>query len=144
MDMEPLDLKKLAAEVSAHHDIRIDADDPMMVVMTLNRLVFEHAVDEAVSRLKTSADDIERAAGRVQVRAGTALAQDIKEYSATIALKTTAAIDSIVLMAGRRGASPPRFLNARTFAIVFLWAVATFLAGIYVGTVLTGTGPGRI
>ena len=142
--MEPLDLKKLAAEVSAEYGFRIDADDPMMTVVTINRLVFERAVDEAVSRLKKSADEIERAAGRVQVRAGTALAQDVKEYAAKIEEKTTAAIDSIVAMADRRRPSTPRFLNARKFAVVFLWAVATFLAGVYVGTVLTGTGPGRI
>src|SRR5215471_5713681 len=142
--MEAFDLKKLVDEVSVQHGIRIDADDPMMVVMTLNSIVFERAVDVAVSRLKTSADELERAAGRVQVRAGTALAQDVKEYAATIEQKTTAAIDSIVAMADRLRPSPPRFRNARTLAIVFLWSIATFLAGIYLGTVLPGTGPGRI
>jgi hypothetical protein len=141
--MEALDLKKLAAEVSAQYGIRFDPDDPIMVVITLNRLVFECAVDQAVNRLKTSADEIDRAAGRILVRAGTALAQEVKECTATMEQKAVAAIDSIVALVGRRQYSAPRSLNARTFAIVLLWAVAAFLAGAYVGTLLTGTGPCR-
>ena len=97
----------------------------MMVVMTLNRLVFERAVDEAVSRLKTSTEEIERAAGRVQVRAGTALAQEVKEYTASLEQKTTVAIDSIVETTGN--ATP--FLNARSLGIVLLFVPLAFLIG---------------
>ncbi len=123
--MESLDLKKLAAEVSAQHGIRIDPDDPMMSVITLNRLVFERAVDEAVTRLKMSADEIDRAAGRIQVRAGAALAQEVKEFA----------------VAARKQPSGRSLLNAGTIAIVLVWAAVAFVAGVYVGTALFGTGP---
>lgn len=141
--MEPLDLKKLAAEVSAQHGIRIDPDDPIMAVMTLNRLVFERALDEVLERLKGSADDIERAAGRVQVRAGTALAQEVKEYTASIEQKTTAAIDSIVAAAGRHQRNAPVLTNVRLLGILILSALMAFAIGVYIGTVVSSTGPCR-
>jgi CHASE3 domain sensor protein len=139
--MESLDLKKLAAEVSAQHGIRIDPDDPMMAVITLNRLVFERAVDEAVTRLKMSADEIDRAARRIQVRAGAALAQEVKEFAAAIEQKTASGIDSIVAVAARKQPSGRSLLNAGTIAIVLVWAAVAFVAGVYVGTALFGTGP---
>jgi|SRR5579883_1831787 nucleotide-binding universal stress UspA family protein len=141
--MEPLDLKKLAAEVSAQHGIRIDPDDPIMAVMTLNRLVFERALDEILGRLKASADDIERAAGRVQVRAGTALAQEVKEYSASIEQKTTAAIDLIVATAHRHQRNAPWLGNIRLLGLLILSALAAFAIGVYMGALLTSTGPCR-
>jgi len=42
--MTSADLKRIAAEVSIQHGIRLDTDDPMMAVVTLNRMVFEQAV----------------------------------------------------------------------------------------------------
>ena len=141
--MEPLDLKKLAAEVSAQHGIRVDPDDPIMAMMTLNRLVFERALDEVLERLKASADDIERAAGRVQVRAGTALAQEVKEYTASIEQKTTAAIDSIVATAGQHQRKAPQLANVRLLGILILSALAAFAIGMYMGALFSGTGPCR-
>jgi len=46
-----IDLKRLAAEVSVQHGIRVDPDDPMMAVVTLNRLVFEQAVGQLLERV---------------------------------------------------------------------------------------------
>jgi hypothetical protein len=73
-----IDLKRLAAEVSAQHGIRVDPDDPMMAVVTLNRLVFEQAVSQVLERIQASVRDFETAADKVQVRAGGALAQEIR------------------------------------------------------------------
>jgi len=49
-----IDLKRLAAEVSVQHGIRVDPDDPMMAVVTLNRLVFEQAVGQVLERVQAS------------------------------------------------------------------------------------------
>jgi hypothetical protein len=56
MDAPPttIDLKRLAAEVSIQHGIRIDSDDPMMAIVTLNRLVFEAAVAQVIAFLLES------------------------------------------------------------------------------------------
>jgi hypothetical protein len=75
----PIDLKRLAAEVSVQHGIRIDHDDPMMAVVTLNRLVFEAAVAQVLERVQAAARDFEMAAEKVQVRAGGVLAREVRD-----------------------------------------------------------------
>ncbi|MDQ6676153.1 MAG: hypothetical protein M3Z09_02520 [Acidobacteriota bacterium] len=52
-----IDIKRLAAEVSAQHGIRIDPDDPMMAVVTLNRLVFEQAVSQMLEVMQAAVRD---------------------------------------------------------------------------------------
>jgi hypothetical protein len=81
MDAPPttIDLKRLAAEVSVQHGIRVDPDDPMMAVVTLNRLVFEQAVGQVLERVQASVRDFETATDKVQVRAGGALAQEVRD-----------------------------------------------------------------
>lgn len=82
--MAGLDLKRLAAEVSAQHGIRLDPDDPMMAVVTLNRLVFEQAIAEVLGRVTSAARDFDQAANKVQIRAGGILAQEVRDAVAAI------------------------------------------------------------
>ena len=74
-----IDLKRLAAEVTVQHGIRIDPDDPMMAVVTLNRLVFEEAVGQVLEKVQGAVRDFETATEKVQVRAGTVLAQEVRD-----------------------------------------------------------------
>ena len=82
-----IDLKRLAAEVSVQHGIRIDPDDPMLAVVTLNRLVFEHAVAQVLERMQSSVQDFEAATEKVQVRAGAVLAQEVRNCGAAFRLE---------------------------------------------------------
>jgi hypothetical protein len=74
-----IDLKRLAAEVSVQHGIRVDPDDPMMAVVTLNRLIFEQSIAQVLERVQASVRDFEAAADKGRVRAGGALAQEIRD-----------------------------------------------------------------
>ncbi len=82
--MPVYDLKRLAAEVSAQHGIRLDPDDPMMAVVTLNRLVFEQAVAEVLEKVTSATREFNQAADKVQVRAGGVLAQEVRDAVAAI------------------------------------------------------------
>jgi hypothetical protein len=77
--LNPIDLKRLAAEVSFQHGIRIDPDDPMFAVVTINRLIFDQAVAEVLERMQASIRDFEAATDKVQIRAGVVLAQQVRE-----------------------------------------------------------------
>ncbi len=129
--MAPVDLKKIAAEVSAQHGIRIDADDPIMAVVTLNRLIFEQSVNELTECLRLRTDEMEKAAARVQVRAGGVLAQEVRECVA--ALKNSA-------VQGELPVRTPRF-EREPWASHLLWivigliaAIALLAAGAWAGT----------
>ena len=59
-----IDLKRLAAEVSVQHGIRVDPDDPMMAVVTLNRLVFEQAVAQVLERVQAVGERLRNRGGQ--------------------------------------------------------------------------------
>ena len=89
-----MDLRRLAAEVSAQHGIRIDPDDPLMAVVTLNRLVFEQAVAHVLDRVQSSVRDFEAASEKVQVRAGGVLAQEVRDCAAILREEIAKAADN--------------------------------------------------
>ena len=82
--MDSIEIKRLAAEVSLQHGIRIDPDDPIMAVVTLNRLVLENMLNEGLRSIRTAAQEFNHAAERVQVRAGSAVGQEVRECVALI------------------------------------------------------------
>jgi hypothetical protein len=82
--MDATEIKRLAAEVSVQHGIRIDPDDPIMAVVTLNRLVLEATLAEGVTSIRKMAAELNDAAVRLQVRAGSTVAQEVRECVAAI------------------------------------------------------------
>ena len=135
-----VDLKRLAAEVSVQHGIRVDPDDPMMAVVTLNRLVFEQAVGQVLERVQASVRDFEAAAEKVQVRAGGALAQEVRDCGVAIRQEVGKAFESI-----RRDVPPSQTGNVDGYQMPrermwlvtgLLLALALFGIGVWVGTVL--------
>ena len=72
------EIKRLAAEVSVAHGIRLDPDDPMMAVVTLNRLVLEQVSSGLLKSLAEATQELSNAAERVQVRAGAVIAEELK------------------------------------------------------------------
>ena len=82
--MDATEIKRLAAEVSVQHGIRIDPDDPIMAVVTLNRLVLEATLAEGVTSIRKMAAELNDAAARLQVRAGSTVAQEVRQCVAAI------------------------------------------------------------
>jgi hypothetical protein len=82
--MDATEVKRLAAEVSVQHGIRIDPDDPIMAVVTLNRLVLEATLAEGVTSIRKMAAELNDAAARLQVRAGSTVAQEVRDCVAAI------------------------------------------------------------
>jgi hypothetical protein len=131
-----MDLRRLAAEVSAQHGIRIDPDDPMMAVVTLNRLVFEQAVAQVLDRVQSAVRDFEVAAEKVQVRAGGVLAQEVRDCAVVLRdeiAKTASARPDATIVRARSGSivSVPR--SAWLVAGLAL-ALMLFAIGIWLGT----------
>ena len=69
------DVDRLLAEALSKHGIRIDANDPAIVMVTLNRLVLEDAARGVAEEIRQAADEFEQAATRVQEGLGKALAE---------------------------------------------------------------------
>lgn len=79
-----VDVDQLLAEAVKKHGIRLDANDPAVVVVTLNRLVLEEAAKSIAADVRQATREFEEAAVRVQSGFGKAFA---------VALKNGAPID---------------------------------------------------
>lgn len=76
-----LNLDRLLAEAVAKHGIRLDPDDPAVVVVTLNRLVLEQAARLMVADVRGAIQEFERAVNGVESRLGQAVAKNLKAGS---------------------------------------------------------------
>jgi hypothetical protein len=128
-----IDLKRLAAEVSVQHGIRIDPDDPMLAVVTLNRLVFEQVVEQVLERVQLAVRDFEAATEKVQVRAGGILAQEVRDCGLAMRQQLASALEeSLDKRRLKCGDGVPR----KWLATGILIALAMFPAGMWVGATL--------
>jgi len=138
--MRQLDLKQLAAKVSAEHGIRVDLDDPIMAVVTLNRLVLEQSANEIVEGVRSATREFEQAAENVQVRAGALVAQRVRdcvgvlrqEIATDIRNASTRGRTSI----GDVGRADEHSAVQRWVAIGLLSGAVLFGCGVLLGTML--------
>ena len=138
--MRQLDLKQLAAKVSVEHGIRVDLDDPIMAVVTLNRLVLEQAANEIVEEVRSATREFEEAAENVQLRAGALVAQRVRdcigvlrqEIAKDIGNASTGGKTSI----GDVGRADERPALQRWVAIGLLSGAVLFGCGVWLGTML--------
>jgi hypothetical protein len=109
-----IDIERLLAEALTKHGIRLDPHDPAIVLVTLNRLVLEDAVECVAADIRKATREYEEAANRVQGRLGAAIATRLK--------------------AGVGGAPP---------ALWDRWAFLTLTLAAGSGLFLTGIAVGR-
>jgi len=72
-----MDINRLLAEAVARHGIKLDANDPAMVIVTLNRLMLEDAVRGVAGEIRRAAKEFEAAGERIQKGVGVAVAQSL-------------------------------------------------------------------
>jgi hypothetical protein len=73
------DIDRLIAEVAARHGILLKKDDAAFALVTLNQLVLESAIGDLVAQMRTATAEFEAAMERVQMRAGAAIATEIRK-----------------------------------------------------------------
>jgi hypothetical protein len=109
-----VDVERMLQEALAKHGIRLDPQDPVVVLVTLNRLVLEDAAREVATDIRTAAREFEAAADRVQAKLGAAVAARIRNTDC--------------------GAVAPLGLRSRTWVAVGLCSGAgLFSMGVAVG-----------
>jgi hypothetical protein len=132
-----IDLKRLAAEVSVQHGIRVDPDDPMMAVVTLNRLVFEQAVGQVLGGIQASVRDFQTAADKVQVRAGGALAQEIRDCGLELRQEVGKVLENFRQLGPNSQNSDgrgPTGADRKWLVVGLALALSLFCLGIWVGS----------
>jgi|ERR1700722_16190984 hypothetical protein len=138
--MPQLDLKELAAKVSVEHGIRVDPDDPIMAVVTLNRLVLEQATHEIVEEVRAATREFEHAAEGVQVQAGTLIAQRVRNCVSVLRQEVVKSIGNGSAHARERpgavGRADEKPGVQRWVAVGLLAGIVLFGCGVWLGTML--------
>jgi hypothetical protein len=131
------DLQRLMAEVAIRNKIRIEPDDPLFAVVTLNQLVLEETAQRLLERVEATITGFETSIHRVENRAGKMLAQRLKE-AATEAQRVLQG--DVSSACARAQESANRLHRARTRYRVVCWAafgiagaLAVFWCGVWVG-----------
>ena len=73
-----IDTDRLLTEALKKHGIRLDPDDPAVVLVTLNRLVLEDVAESVAADIRTVTKEFEAAAGRLQGKVGSAVGAAVK------------------------------------------------------------------
>jgi hypothetical protein len=74
-----LDTQKLITEIAERHHVRVEPDDPVFITVTLHQRVMEDTVREMLKVMEATLARFEASIDRAENRAGTILAQSVKE-----------------------------------------------------------------
>ncbi len=134
------EIKRLAAEVSVQHGIRVDPDDPIMAVVTLNRLMLERVIGDAANLIGDATQEFNRATERVHIRAGSVVAQEVREAAASIRAEIQKDIESARLNARElvNELHQTQLQSRRWWCAVFglMAGAGLFAAGVFAGMFL--------
>jgi hypothetical protein len=76
--MADFDIRRLLREIAARHGIRMSADDPALTIVTLNQLLLEEAFQALGNKVREAIERIDKAGEKVQRRAGSIIAQEVR------------------------------------------------------------------
>lgn len=135
-----VDVQHLIGEVAARHGILLKPDDAAFALVTINQLMLEQIMTDLLAKMQGAVGDFEQAAVRVQTRAGTVLAGEVKEAAAKIRHE----MQTDIAAAGKQARdfvfavhrSNSQSARAKWLALGVVCAVGFFLCGILVGRIL--------
>ena len=73
------DVKRLISEVAAQNGIRVEPDDPLFALVTINRIVLEEATQKLQDQIQPRISGFDASYQKAERRAGSVLAQMVKE-----------------------------------------------------------------
>jgi hypothetical protein len=133
------DIKTLIGEVAARHGVTLRPDDPAFVLVTVNQLVLEQGIAELGRRAQEMMTEFDRSAGRVQARAGTALAGEVRKASSEIRQGLRHEIaEAITTIHSTRQSAPlvPNTIDYRWLSVGAVAGSILILIGILIGHVM--------
>jgi hypothetical protein len=144
--MPSFDKTRLVAEMATQYGIRLDDDDPALAMVGLNQLALEETVRDVCDQLGTRIAEFEASAQKLETRAGTVLAQQVRESAAEIRREIHRDVHAAGLrsreLLNRIHEAHRRPVLVRWTAIGILIAFLLFCCGIWVGR-MTALGWGR-
>jgi hypothetical protein len=130
-------VQRLIGAVAARHGVLLKPDDAAFALVTMNQLILEETMGELLEAVEHTLTEFDEAAARVQTRAGSLLADEVKEAAAAIRHE----LESDIASAGRQARefvlevhqAHSKAAREKWLAIGAACALLLFVAGIFVG-----------
>jgi hypothetical protein len=136
------DVKQLIAAVRARNGIRVEEDDPIFALVTLNELILEQVARRVSDEITTRLVAFNAGMDKTERRAGSLLAQDVKEAGAQMRAELQKDIDAAGMKAAhlvyKVDQAHKRPAMIRWITVGFSFAVVLLVLGFYVGMFLHG------
>lgn len=134
------DVKRLIGEVAAQNGIRVEPDDPLFALVTMNKIVLDQATREFQEQLQTRIAEFHASMEKAERRAGSMLAQKVKE-SADLMRR---GLQNDIHIAGLKAREIVHLVNEahrrpaliRWSAVGLVAGALLFSGGIWLGTLL--------
>ena len=134
------DTKRMISEVAAMNGIRIEPGDPLFALVTMNTMVFEEAAQKYYDHNQQLISEFNESMTRAEARAGSMLAQKVKES----AEKMREGLQGDIHIAGLKAREYVHLVNEahrrpaiiRWVSVGLVAAGAIFASGVWLGTLL--------
>jgi|ERR1700722_282216 len=77
-----IDMRRLISEVAARHNLFLKPDDPAIALVTMNKLILDDAMKTAHEQIRATIAEFDASMGKAEKRAGSILAENVKESAA--------------------------------------------------------------
>ena len=134
------DMKRMISEVAAENGIRVEPGDPLFALVTMNRMVLEESARTYYDYNQKLIAEFLESMKRAEVRAGSMLAQKVKES----AEKMREGLQGDIHIAGLKAREYVHLVNEahrrpaiiRWVSVGLVAAVAILASGVWLGTLL--------
>lgn len=135
-----IEVQRLIAEVAARHNVFLKPDDPAIVLVTMNRLILDGAMESVHDGIRETIAGFNASYQKAEKRAGSLLAQEVKE--ATTQMRQ--GLQNDIHIAGLKAREYVHLVNeAHRRPTRMRWAAAgvvgsavLFGCGVWLGTLL--------
>ncbi len=133
-------VKRLISEVAAQNGIRVEPDDPLFALVTINRIVLDEATQKLQNHIQARIVEFDASMQKAEARAGKMLAQMVKESAAQM----RQGLQNDIRLAGLKTCEFVHLVNEahrrpaliRWSAVGLVAGALLFGGGIWVGTLL--------
>ena len=128
-----IDVQRLIAEVAARHNLFLEPGDPAIALVTMNQLILDAAIQIVNEQIRVTIAEFQASMQKAEKRAGSMLAQSVKEST----VQMQQGLQSDIHVAGLKAREIVHLVNeAHRRPTLVRWSAL----GLVAGAVLFGGG----
>jgi hypothetical protein len=132
-ESESIDIQRLIGEVAGRHRFLLEPEDPALALVTMNELILKHSLEAVHKQIRATIAEFHASMKKAEERAGSMLADQVKESATQI----RESLQGEIHIAGLKAREYVHMVNeAHRRSSLIRWASA----GIAGGSLLMGVG----